>query len=169
LWGRRRWDRVYSKTIIPFWHPQDTPYASMMLLCTNLAAIWSNEQLPSLITKSAKTPNHNHNIQLPSLVLLSTQLSPISLCLYPPTLHNDALIASIVSYMKYSTNHPPLGTSSRWHSVIFKQFVPSPHSCGEEDGTGCTGKTFMQYLAPSRYPTCIHDIVMCYCGCCALK
>jgi hypothetical protein len=37
--------------------------------------------------------------------------------------------------MKYSTNHPPLGTSSRWHSVIFKQFVPrSPQLWGRRWG-----------------------------------
>jgi hypothetical protein len=54
---------------------------------------------------------------------------------------------------------PPDGTLLSWNNLW-----QGPQACGEgEDEIGCTGKTFMPYMASTRYPTCIHNVVH-YCG-----
>jgi hypothetical protein len=50
----------------------------MTLVCATVAAMYSNKQLSSLVTKLVKTPFHTHNIQLPSPVFPSTQPFHIS-------------------------------------------------------------------------------------------
>jgi hypothetical protein len=132
--GKKMGLGVQVKPLCHIWHPQDTPHAFMTLLCVTVAAVHSNEQIPCLITKLAKTPFHNHNIQLQSLIVASVQLSHISPLFISTTHHNNPLIAlpvckqtlsqSRVLHMRYSTNYAHLGESSRWHSVILKQFVP---------------------------------------------
>ena len=63
LLGKEKMELVVQmKPLCHMWHPQDTPHASMMLLWTTVAAIHSNKQLLSLITKSATLPFHNCNI-----------------------------------------------------------------------------------------------------------
>jgi hypothetical protein len=132
--------------------PQQSPHCNtslqtnlvpMMLVCANIAAVHPNNQLPSLITKSAKTPFHTHNIQLWSPVFPSTQpshISPLFISTGMPQQCTHCIPSckwtscqSMVSYMKYSTNQTPLGVSSRWHSVILKQFVPRSHKILSHD------------------------------------
>jgi hypothetical protein len=70
LLGKEKMELVVQmKPLCHMWHPQDTPHAFMTLLHATVAAMHSNKQLPCLITKLAKTPFHNHNIQLQSPIV----------------------------------------------------------------------------------------------------
>jgi hypothetical protein len=51
------------KSLCDIWHPQDIPHEFMTLLHATVAVVPSYEQLPSLMTKPAKRPFHNQNIQ----------------------------------------------------------------------------------------------------------
>src|ERR1700735_2398582 len=86
---------VKIKPLCLMWHPQDTPHAHITLLCTTVAAVHSNKQLPSLITNLEKPPFYNTNIRLRSPIVPSNHLTS-PLCLYLHTHHNNPLIASPV-------------------------------------------------------------------------
>jgi hypothetical protein len=151
----------------------------MTLLCVTVAAVHSNEQILCLITKLAKTPFHNHNI-LQSLIVPSVQLSHISPLFISthtttiPSLHcqfankpcpNQGFCTWGTPPIMHIWESPPDGTLLSWSNLY-----QGPQGCEEgEDRTGCTGKIFIGYITSLRYPTFIHDVVTCYCGCCSLK